>query len=51
MPEKEAERKLAYPNDAAGRRAAVSQHLLLRYGVGTPLRNVVFNVNVYVVVD
>ena len=37
MPEKEAERKLGYPNAAAGRGAAVRQYLLLGDRVGTTL--------------
>ena len=48
---KEAEKKLAYPNDAAGRGAAVREHVLLRHSVGTTLGYAVFGVDVHVVVD
>ena len=49
--EKRPKKKLAYPNDAAGRDAAVREHLLLRHRVGTTLGDAVFGVDVHVVVD
>ena len=48
---KRGRKKLAYPNDAAGRGAAVREHLLLRHRVGTTLGYAVFGVDVHVVVD
>ena len=41
----------AYPNDAAGRGAAVRENLLLRDCVGTTLGYTIFCVDAHVVVD